>query len=244
MMVKVKEIAELAGVSVRTLHHYDEIGLLTPAKVTEAGYRVYSDKNLDTLQQILFFKELGFSLEKIKEIMHNPSFDRHQALISQRDMLYGKRDRLNRVITTIEKTIQESKGEIQMPNRDKFTGFDFSHNPYKKEARERWGDETVNKSEEKVRNMTAYDEEKFNEIFRELAHIRNVSPESDAAQEKIGIWYRYLNEVGNYSPQAFEGLGHMYVNDERFTENIDQFGEGLADFMAKAMSVYAARNKN
>ncbi|PBB06356.1 MerR family transcriptional regulator [Salimicrobium humidisoli] len=244
MTMKVKEIAELAGVSVRTLHHYDEIGLLVPDEVTEAGYRIYSDKNLDTLQQILFFKELGFPLEKIKEIMHNPSFDRQQALIRQRDMLYRKRSQLNEVIRTIEKTIQESKGERKMPNRDKFTGFDFSHNPYEEEARERWGDEAVDESEEKVKNMNGYDQEKFNEIFRELARIRGVSPESDTAQDKIGIWYHYLNEVGNYSPQAFEGLGHMYVNDERFTENIDQFGEGLAAFMSQAMSIYAERNKS
>ncbi|WP_093107345.1 MerR family transcriptional regulator [Salimicrobium album] len=244
MMMKVKEMAELSGVSVRTLHHYNDIGLLVPEEVTEAGYRIYSDKNLEVLQQILFFKELGLPLEKIKEIMHNPSFDRREALLMQRDTLYSKRERLDEVIRTIEKTIQELKGEIQMSNREKFTGFDFGHNPYEEEARERWGDQVVDESEEKVKKMTGYDQEKFNEIFRELALIRGVSPESEIAQEKIDIWYHYLNEVGNYSPHAFEGLGHMYVNDERFTENIDQFGEGLAEFMYNAMSVYAERKKN
>ncbi|MCM3094348.1 MULTISPECIES: MerR family transcriptional regulator [unclassified Cytobacillus] len=241
--MKVKEVAELVGISVRTLHHYDEIGLLTPDETTEAGYRVYSDENLETLQQILFFKELGFPLKKIKEIIDSPSFDREEALIMQHKMLLEKKRRLEKMIGTIEKTIQHSKGEIQMSKQEKFEGFDFSHNPYEQEARERWGDKAVDEANEKAKNMTAFDQERFNDIYRSLASIRHLSPDSKEAQEGIKEWYQFLNKLGNYSLDAFKGLGQMYVDDERFTKNIDKFGEGLAQFMCDAMAVYADKNK-
>ena len=241
--MKVKEVAELVGISVRTLHHYDEIGLLTPDETTEAGYRVYSDENLETLQQILFFKELGFPLKKIKEIIESPSFDREEALIMQHKMLLEKKRRLKKMIGTIEKTIQHSKGEIQMSKQEKFEGFDFSHNPYEQEARERWGDKAVDEANEKAKNMTAFDQERFNDIYRSLASIRHLSPDSKEAQEGIKEWYQFLNKLGNYSLDAFKGLGQMYVDDERFTKNIDKFGEGLAQFMCDAMAVYADKNK-
>src|SRR5690554_6287653 len=109
--MKIKEVAVLVGISVRTLHHYDEIGLLTPDNTTESGYRIYSDENLETLQQILFFKELGFPLKKIKEIIDSPSFERSEALELQHRMLLEKRNRLDRMIETIRKTIKYSKGE-------------------------------------------------------------------------------------------------------------------------------------
>ncbi|ARF13069.1 MerR family transcriptional regulator [Sporosarcina ureae] len=241
--MKVKEVADLVGISVRTLHHYDEIGLLIPEETTDAGYRIYSDENLETLQQILFFRELGFPLKKIKEIIDSPSFDQQEALEMQHRMLLKEKNRLEQMIGTIEKTIQHLKGEIHMSNKEKFTGFDFSHNPYEQEAREKWGDQAVDEANEKAKNMTAFDQEKFNEVFRSLAAIRHLSPDSKEVQEKITKWHLFLNEMRNYSLDAFKGLGQMYVDDERFTKNIDQFGEGLAKFMCTAMSVYVDRNK-
>lgn len=237
--MKVKEVADLVGISVRTLHHYDEIGLLTPEKTTEAGYRIYSEENLETLQQILFFKELGFPLKKIKEIIDSPTFEREEALELQRKMLLERKDRLDKMIVTIEKTIKHSKGEVQMSIEEKFEGFDFTNNPYEEEARKRWGDNAVDEANEKVKTLTTSDQDKCGEIYRNLASLRHLPPESKEAQEAIKEWYIFLNKIGSYSPEAFKGLGMMYVDDERFTKNIDKFGQGLAVFMRDAMAVYA-----
>jgi DNA-binding transcriptional MerR regulator len=238
--MKVKEVADLVGISVRTLHHYDEIGLLIPNETTESGYRLYSNENLETLQQILFFKELGFPLKKIKEIINSPSFDRQEALELHRKMLLEKRNRLDQMIATIEKTMKHSKGEINMSNEEKFEGFDFSHNPYEQEARERWGDKAVDNANVKFGKS---EQDAMNSIYRKLASIRHKSPESEEAQTAIKEWYDFLNKIATYSLEAFKGLGQMYVDDKRFTKNIDKFGEGLAKFMCDAMAVYADENK-
>ncbi|HET7579118.1 MAG TPA: MerR family transcriptional regulator [Bacillales bacterium] len=246
-MYKVKELADLAGISVRTLHHYDEIKLLTPEKTNEAGYRLYSEENLEELQQILFFKELGFPLRKIKTILESPSFDRREALALHRKMLLEKRRRLDRMIATLDKTMQHTKGEIEMTDKEKFEGFDFSRNPYEQEARERWGDEAVDRSNAKIASLSKEDQaalsEKMSALFEKLATIRHQSPESDEAQAAIQEWYILLQQFGDYSPEAFKGLGQMYVEDQRFTKNIDKYGDGLARFMRDAMQVYSDRLK-
>lgn len=248
MTMKVKEVAELVGISVRTLHHYDEIGLLSPAKTSESGYRLYTDQDLERLQQILFLKELDFPLKKIKEILNRPSFDRLEALQLQKKMLLEKRLKLDQIIVTIEKSIKHAKGEIQMSNKEKFTGFDFSHNPYEQEARERWGDEAVNQSNAKLGKLSKAEQEalgeQMNDIYRTLASLKEKSPSSPEAQEAIKEWYDLLNNnFCSYTPEAFKGLGLMYVADERFTKNIDQFGEGLAQFMSEAMAIFADQHK-
>lgn len=241
--MKVKEITDLVGISVRTLHHYDEIGLLTPDETTDAGYRIYSEANLETLQQILFFRELGFPLKEIRKIIDNTLFDRQDALNKQHQMLLRKKQQLNQMIETIEKTIEHSKGEIDMTNQEKFKGFDFSHNPYEQEAREIWGDKVVDESNEAMNEMTSFDQERFNEIYHNLAAVRMLAPDSAAAQREIKEWYQYINKIHTYSLEVFKGLGQMYVDDKRFTKNIDQFGEGLSVFMRDAMAFFADNNK-
>lgn len=241
--MKVKEVADLVGISVRTLHHYDEIGLLTPKKTEESGYRLYSEADLAKLQQILFFRELGFPLKKIKELIHSPSYNQQEALELQRKMLLEKRRRLDQMIATLEKTILYSKGEIEMSNKEKFEGFDFSHNPYEREARQRWGDEAVDQSNAKLGKMSKSEQadlsNEMNAVYKKLAALRHESPTAPEAQEAIKEWYDLLNRLGTYSLEAFKGLGQMYVDDERFTKSIDAFGEGLAVFMRDAMAIYA-----
>ncbi|NMB24653.1 MAG: MerR family transcriptional regulator [Firmicutes bacterium] len=247
MGMKVKEVADLVGISVRTLHHYDAIGLLVPDRTTEAGYRLYSGENIADLQQILFFRELGFPLSKIREIINSPNFDRQEALILHRQMLLEKRQRLDKMLETLNKTIRHMKGEITMTDKEKFEGFDFSHNPYEQEARERWGDAAVDTANAKISALSkeakAALSTEMATIYRKLAELRHDSPASRDAQMAIKEWYDYLNaNFGSYSPDAFRNLGEMYVDDARFTKNIDKFGEGLAVFMRDAMAVFAETN--
>lgn len=243
MKMKVKQVADLVGISVRTLHHYDEIGLLTPEEITDAGYRYYSEQNLETLQQILFFRELDFPLKEIKRILNDPSFDRQQALQLHRKLLLEKRDRIDQMIATIEKTTQYVKGEIDMSNEEKFAGFNFSQNPYEEEARKLWDSKAAEQSNTAFKNRDVG--EKMNDIYRKLAQLKNTPPESTEAQTAITEWYEFLNtHTGHhYTLEAFKGLGHMYTTDERFTKNIDQFGAGLAQFMREAMTIFADHNK-
>ncbi|WP_301108559.1 MerR family transcriptional regulator [Sporosarcina sp.] len=234
--MKVKEVAEMTGVSIRTLHHYDDIGLLIPDEVTEAGYRLYSNENLADLQQILFFRELGFSLKQIKELLQSPAFERVEALELQRNMLLQKKTQLEVMLHTIDRTIQSEKGEDMMTNEEKFKGFDFRKNPYEEEAKARWGEKKVEQTNRKFGEEM---QNEMNRIYFKLAELRHQKADSIEAQAAIEEWFILLNRMGSYSLDAFRGLGDMYVADERFKQNIDQFGEGLAEFMRDAMSVYA-----
>lgn len=245
--MRVKEVAELVGISVRTLHYYDEIGLLTPKSTTDTGYRIYSQEDIELLQQILFFRELDFPLKEIKQIINSPSFRQEEALLMHKKVLIERRSRIDEMLGTIEKTIKHLRGEIDMTNKERFAGFDFSKNPYEKEARQRFGSQAVDASNQRLKAMSQAEQgafvEEMNKIYTKLAAIRHSSPESPEAQEAIREWFVALNKIGTYSLEAFKGLGQMYVADERFTENIDRFGEGLAKFMSEAMSIYADTHK-
>ncbi len=244
-----KEVALITGVSVRTLHHYDSLGLLRPSRNSENGYRDYSSEDLDLLQQILFFRECGFHLAKIKMLLGSPSFDREKAFELQKKYLLNEKKRIETMLTTLEKSIKTQKGEIIMTPEEKFIGFDFKENPYEEEARRLWGDEAVDKSSAYIGSMSEKEQkdvgESFNELFRELAAVRTEPPTSDKAQKAMDKMFRYFNQnLGcKYSPEAFAGLGRMYVEDSRFTENIDKFGEGLSAFLAEAMDIYAKNIK-
>lgn len=248
MKMKVKEVAELVGISVRTLHHYDKIELLSPTETSDSGYRLYAEEDLEKLQQILFFKELGFSLKEIKKIITSPSYDEEEALLLQRKMLEEKRKSVEKMIETLDKTLKYRKGEIHMTKEERFEGIIFRDNPYEQEARERWGDKLVeeanknldSKSQEEQKHLA----EKWEMYFRKLAELRGRSPDAAEVQEVIKEWYDFLNEnFTRYSLEAFAGLGQLYVSDERFTKNIDQYGEGLAQFMSEAMQRFAEKQK-
>ncbi|WP_326716581.1 MerR family transcriptional regulator [Vagococcus jeotgali] len=243
MDMKIKEVAELVGVSIRTLHHYDQIGLLTPKEITDSGYRLYSEENLETLQQILFFKELGFNLKEIKKIINSSLFNRQEALILQRKMLIEKRKKVDKMIETIDKTIKHMAGEIQMTNEERFEGINVGFNQFEEEARRRWGNQSIDEINAKLKGMSKGEQndlsDRWDMIFNKLACLRDQSPESKEVQATIKQWYDFLNEnFSKYSLDAFYGLGQLYINDERFTKNIDQYGEGLAKLMSEAMEVF------
>lgn len=251
MPLLVKEVSKLAGVSVRTLHHYDEIGLLHPSSVTPAGYRLYGDRDLERLQEILFFKEIGFSLQEIKEILDSPGYDRRKALTAHRELLLEKRKRLDRILETVERTIASMEGGSPMANKDLFEGFDMNkikeqQAKYSEEAKRLYGKEIVEASERKV---NGYSEEKWKDMHAGIAanYSRLVSrmpygPEDAEAQQAIADWRQFIiDHFYDCSLEVFRGLGDLYVADERFTENIDRHAPGLAQFMKETMHVYCDR---
>lgn len=240
--MRVSEVAKLTGITARTLHYYDEIGLLKPSQVTESGYRLYSDGDLELLQQILFFRELDFSLGEIREILGNPNFDREAALRSHRELLLQKRRHLDGLIALVENTI---KGERDMS----FRQFDESEmeetkKKYALEAKERWGNtEAYGEYEEKT---GGYDDPRWNLLKGEGAQIlsafgknRHLDPGSEEAQALVKKWQDYI--TANFytcTKPILSCLGEMYIGDDRFTKNIDKNGEGTALFMATAIEIY------
>lgn len=246
--MNVKQVSQLVGVSIRTLHHYDEIGLLIPDHVTEAGYRQYSEENLQTLQHILFFKELGFSLKQIRSILQSPDFNTFEALQLQRRSLLAKRDQLEVMIATIDRTIAHVKGEIQMSTEEKFAGLKWNINPYEQEAREKWGDQAVDESKQRLSKLSQQQkaelEQQCNEIYQGLADRIGTPIDSEETMALVKRWFELLNSnFGTYSYDAFIGLGQLYVQDERFTANIDQYGQGLAQYMSEAMAYWGNLQK-
>lgn len=247
--MNINEIAEITGVSVRTLHHYDEISLLIPSRNPENSYREYTDNDIDKLQQILFFKECGFTLARIKELFDSPAFDREKAFELQRKYLLQERKRIDSMIGNIEKSIKNMKGEVRMNQKEKFNGFDFSNNPYEEEARRLWGNEAVDQSNTHIASLSEEERsdiaKKMNDLFISLAEIRNEDPSSKNVQEAMDGMYNHFNSNfgGNYTLEAFSRLGEMYVTDDRFTKNIDQYGEGLSEFLAKAMKIYSENKR-
>jgi DNA-binding transcriptional MerR regulator len=193
----------------------------------------------------LFFKECGFSLKEIKGLLADKNFDREKAFILQKKYLLQEKKRIETMLETLEKSSKALKGGYCMDANDQFKGFDLTKNPFEKEARELWGDEPVNASQEHIDNLSK--EKKYSmgkemdALFEKLAGLREEDPSSDKVQKVVEELYRFFNSnFGyHYSLEAFAGLGQMYVNDERFTKTIDSFGKGLSVFLAKAMGVYA-----
>lgn len=247
-MFKINEVAKLVGVSVRTLHHYDEIDLFKPTEISEARYRFYSEEDLVRLQQILFFRELGFTLKEIKKIVQSPSYDQKEALQLQKKMLLEKREQVDNMLETVDKTIRELEGEIKMTQEERFFGFNKECHKYEEEAKERWGEEVVDESHAKLEKLTINEQKDlandWDIIFKKLGKLQEKGPEDEAVQLVIKEWYEFLNNnFCTYSLEAFEGLGQLYIMDERFTKNIDKYGNGVAQLMSEAMRVFASNNK-
>jgi DNA-binding transcriptional MerR regulator len=243
MAYTVKQLANLAGVSRRTLHYYDELGLLRPAAHGDNGYRHYGEAEVLRMQQILFYRELGLSLEEIRAILEQPDFDLLHALESHRGALLEQVDRLQRLIETVEKTILHIRGEIEMSDLEFYKGFDEEKQKRRTlEARQRYGDEAM----ERTKDWNAYTPEQKNAILAEGHEINmgivadmDKGYDSPQVQYWIGRWHNAINtHFYECSLEVFEALGHGYNQDNEFTEFYESIHPGLAAFMEQAMTYY------
>ncbi len=245
-MLKVNEVCKLTGVSVRTLHHYDAIGLLKPTCVTETGYRLYDEKCLERLGQIMLFRELEFSLQDIKKILDQPDFDREKALDQQIRLLSLKKDRLDGLIKYAEQ-IKET-GVYQMD----FKVFDKKKiDRYAKEAKESWG-ETDAYREFGAKTADYTDEKKTEladdmmDIFKEFGSLRDRSPADSAVQALVEKLQNFITEnFYTCTEQILAGLGQMYCAGGEMTDNIDAAGgKGTAAFASAAIAEFSNKNQD
>ena len=242
MKMLIKEFAEFTGVSVRTLHYYDEIGLLTPAFVdSTTGYRYYDENSLLRMQEILFYRELDFSLKSIGKILSSPNYDTRKSLEEQKILLTLKKERLERLIASIDEAM---KGENVM---SAFDNTEFEK--HKVEAQEKWGKTDAYKQHaERTRH---YSKQKWNDLTEEMDHImsefascmRKVKrPDSTEAQSLVKMLQNHITK--NYylcTNEILTGLGQMYLADERFKNNIDKHAAGTAAFICEAIEVYCRK---
>ena len=240
-MMTVHEVSKLTGVSIRTLQYYDRIGLLHPARYTDAGYRLYDDTALETLQQILLFRELEFSLSEIRQIIQNPSFDRRKALDQQIELLQLKKEHLENLIT-LARGIRLTGVKHHMD----FSAFDTRKmDEYAAQAKASWGStpeyrEYEQKARGRTREENAALAEEMMNIFREFGAIREKSPASDTAQALVKKLQDFITEhMYTCSEKVLSGLGMMYAGGGEMTQNIDRYGgNGTADFVNKAIQAF------
>lgn len=244
-MYHIKEAAQLSGVSVKTLHHYDKIGLLVPAK-SENGYRTYSQADLEQLQVILYYKYLGFSLEKIAELLSQDEQALLPHLVRQLEYLQQERDRLDTLISTLQKTIQDEKGERKMTMKEKFAGFTYEDNhKYHQDAVEEYGQEVMSEALARQNGREEESAVAFNQVFQSLAKNMKQGLPIEAAENQEQAT-RLLQAIRTYgfdcSLQVFAHIGQGYVHNPEFKKNIDQFGSGTAQYTADVIAVYIRTN--
>ena len=242
-MYTIKEIADLAGVTTRTLRYYDQIGLVKPVEVGENGYRYYDHENLLQLQQVLFFRELNLPLKEIQYILSRPDFQLLPALENHRKALQKQVNRIKKLLETVENTILSLEGNNNMAEKDLFNGFDESQ--YEEEARELWGDTPQYK--ESRRKWSSYTYDQKEEIKKEGGRITlrmvseepNVSPDDPEVQAAVGDYYEYLNKYFYTCEVEFlRNLADMWVEDPRFAINYERIREGGAAFVREAVHIY------
>ena len=244
MKMQIKEFAKLTGVSVRTLHYYDEIGLLKPALVdAQNGYRFYDENSLLRMQEILFYRELDFPLKSILEILSSPDYDKKKALAEQRKLLELKKERLERIIDALDGA---TKGKVTMTAFDN-SDYETARKQYENEAKERWGKTQAYK--EHAEKTNDYSKDKWQEIndglmavFTKFAECLKDGHAADSAEAQALVkeLQNYITE--NYytcTDEILAGLGQMYVADERFKANINKNSDGTAEFVSKAIEIYS-----
>ncbi|HYK73868.1 MAG TPA: MerR family transcriptional regulator [Pseudoneobacillus sp.] len=250
MEYTVQKLSSLAGISTRTLRYYDEIGILKPARINSSGYRIYGQAEVDRLQQILFYRELGVGLDQIKAILTSPSFDGETALRDHREKLLEKRKQLDVLIANVDKTIALTEGRINnMSDQEKFEGFkqkmiDENENKYGEEIRKRYGNEKVDQSNAKLKNMTQAQYEDVNKLAEQIKAtleeaFKTGDPAGELAQKAADLHKQWITFYwSEYSQEAHAGLAQMYVDDERFTAYYDKEQPGTAEFLRDAILIY------
>ena len=233
-MKTVKEVSRITGVSVRTLHHYDAIGLLRPTQVTESGYRFYDDTALQRLQTILFFRELEFPLQEIKDILDTPNFDPREALADQIHLLELRKQHLENLITHARKIYKTGVIDLNFKPFDK-----HEMDAYAAEAKAKWGN-TEAYAECEKKNPGQQQADGLMAVLAEFGAVKNADPASAEVQEKVAKLQDYIcRNYYNCTKPILAGLGQMYVADERFKANIDLAGgKGTAEFVSKAIEIY------
>lgn len=245
----VKTLASLAGISVRTLHHYDKIGLLKPSKRTDAGYRVYREKDLLKLQQILLYREVEMPLDRIKAVINKAGFDMIKALENHKKCLIERKQRTKVLIRTIDKTINSLKEESAMlKDEELYEGFSKEEiKAIKKEVKEKYDPKMVKES---YQNVARLSKPEFNnlkkegeDITKEMALLLGSDPAGEKAQKVIAKHYNYLHNFYKPNYEMYRGLGDLYVTDGRFRAYYEKFGKNLADFMKEAIYAFVESKK-
>lgn len=253
MEYNVNTLARLSGVSARTLRYYDEIGLLCPKRNSLNDYRIYGPEEVDLLQQILFYRQLGLPLEEIGKLLHSPDYDREKALAGHLENLLQKREQLDQLIQHVTKTLDAWKGEITMSDEEKFVCFrqrmlEENEAAYGEELRSQYGSDAVEQSNSKFRSMDRDQWEKAEQLRTEYeALLKSAAvqgdPASHAAQKVCDLHRQWLQKFwpeGTYSKNAHLGLGRMYLADPRFSAYYEKIVPGGAAFFAKALEIYCS----
>ena len=249
MEYSINKLSKMSGISTRTLRYYDEIELLKPMRVASSGYRIYGQEQVDILQQILFYRELDFSLEDIKRLLATPEFDRATAFATHLTELHLKRKRLDTLIHNVTKSIAAMKGEVTMADHEKFEGFkqsliDEDEKKYGTEVRAKYGDIAVDESNAKLKSLTQEQYDEGERLRLELeqtlkAAFNTGDPAGEPAQKACDLHRQWLCVFyPKYSKEYHTGLGEMYVADERFKANYDKLAVGCAEFFRDAINIY------
>ena len=230
MKMQIKEFAELTGVSVRTLHYYDEIGLLKPSEVdAQNGYRFYDEKSLVRMREILFYRELDFSLKTIAEILSSPGYDKQQALSRQRKLLLSKKERLEQLIAAID-SVEKGEG-FMTTNND----YEALKNKYAEEVKQRWG----NTDAYKENQQRDTDFSKAAALLDAELNRSGILPNDEPAKVQVEKLQQCITDnFYTCTNEILAGLGQMYVVDERFKTNIDKHGEGTAEYISACIKSY------
>jgi DNA-binding transcriptional MerR regulator len=248
----VQKLGLLAGVSTRTLRYYDEVGILKPARISSSGYRIYGQPEVDRLQQILFYRELGVSLEEIKDLITSPSFDAGRALREHHERLLEKREQLDLLIANVELTFAQREGTQSMSNEQKFEGFkqkliDDNEKKYGEEIRAKYGNEQIDKANKNIKGMTEKQNAEIEQLATDIhstlaAAFTTGDPSGELAQNAADLHRQWLTFYwDNYSKEAHAGIAQTYVNDPRFTAYYDKEQPGVAKFLRDAIIIYTGQ---